>query len=183
MKPQMVKYALVRMSSTKRGFYSDAVPLMEKAVEMNGASSVNWGNLGDAYRWAPESRPKAAEAYKHAITLAEPQLALNPNNVELRAQLAAYYAKLPDKAKALAEIAQARRLAPTHATVLFKAAMVYEINGRRDQAISALDLAIQAGYSKVEIRREPEFAELRRDPRYQALDQQESSHAAGKLAH
>jgi tetratricopeptide (TPR) repeat protein/predicted Ser/Thr protein kinase len=153
-----------------QGRYSDAVPLMERAVEMDRNNYVYWGNLGDAYRWAPEYKDRAPQAYRQAIELAGRQPAMNPNDADLLSTLADYYAKLPDRAKALAEIAQARRLAPMNPNVLFKAALVYEVAGRRDQAVSALDLALQAGYSIEEVRRDPELADLRKDPQYARLD-------------
>ena len=53
---------------------------------------------------------------------------------------------------------------------LAKSALVYEITGRRDQALSALELAVQNGYSLQEIRRDLELASLRQDPRYARLD-------------
>ncbi len=163
-----------------QGHYSDAVPLMEKAVEMDGSNYVYWGNLADAYRWAPEYKDRAPEAYQQAIKLAEHQ---PHNDASLRGSLAAYYAKLPDRAKALTEIAQARRLAPMNPTVLFDSALVYEIAGKRDQALSALNLALQGGYSIDEVRGEPELATLRKDPRYARLDKGISPDAAAKSAH
>ncbi|HVN05948.1 MAG TPA: protein kinase [Bryobacteraceae bacterium] len=160
------------------GRYSDAVPLMEKAAEMDPTNYIYWGNLGDAYRWAPEYKAHAREAYTRAIALAGQQAGVNPNDAGLRASLAGYYAKLPEAAKALAEIAWARRLAPMNPAVLFKAAMVYEIIGRRNQALSALDLAFEGGYSIDEARREPELVELRKDPRYGRLDARASTRSA-----
>jgi serine/threonine-protein kinase len=160
------------------GRYSDAVPLMEKATEMEAGNYVYWGNLGDAYRWAPDEKQRAAEAYRQAIKLAEQQAEARPRDPEVRSDLASYQAKLPDAPIALSQIAQARRLAPMNPQVLFKAALVYEISGRRDQAIGALDLALQSGYSIDEVRREPDLAELRKDSRYAQLDARAA--AAGK---
>jgi tetratricopeptide (TPR) repeat protein len=166
-----------------QGRYSDAVPLMEKAVEMEPNNYVYWGNLGDAYRSAPEFQDRASDAYRRAIELAGQQSSASSNTADLDADVAGYYAKLPDRAKALAEIARARRLAPLNPNVLFKAAVAYEITGKRDQAIGALDLALQGGYSIDEVRREPDLADLRTDPRYQRLDASASKRSAGVLAH
>ncbi|MBI1791301.1 MAG: protein kinase [Acidobacteria bacterium] len=149
-----------------QGRYSDAVPLMEKAVELDPKKYLYWGNLADAYRWAPERKASAPPTYRKAVELAERELANNPNDAVLLASMAVYHAKLPDSVKALETISRARRMAPTDPNVLFKSAMVYEITGRRDQAIGALDLALQGGYSAEEARREPDLADLRKDPRY-----------------
>jgi hypothetical protein len=48
----------------------------------------------------------------------------------------------------------------------FKAVIVYELSGRRDQALAALRSALEANYSLKEIENEPELVELRTDPRY-----------------
>lgn len=161
--------------------YSDSVPLMEKAVEMEPDRYQYRGNLADAYRWAPEYKDKAADAYRRAIELTNEQLTVNPNDPELQGSIAAFYAKLPDRTKAMKHIAQARRLAPMDPKVLFKAALVYALTGKTDQAIGALDLALQAGYSIVEIRREPDLAEVRKDPRYQQLDRRASAAASATM--
>ncbi len=173
-KPSATGYTNLGTLYFFQGRYTDAVPLMEKATGMDPANYVYWGNLGDAYRWAPEYKVRAADAYKRAIALAA-RPNMNPNDADLRSILAVYYAKLPDQSKALAEIAQARRLAPMNPDVLFRSALAYEITGRRDQAIGALDLALQAGYSLDEARQEPDLAELRKDPRYGKIDQRAST--------
>ncbi len=53
-----------------QGHFSDAVPAMEKAVELGATNYLFWGNLGDAYRWAPGMRQKAKPTYSRAIDLA-----------------------------------------------------------------------------------------------------------------
>ena len=162
-----------------QGRYSDAVPLMEKAVELDPNSYLIWQNLADAYRWSLEHRASAPAAYQRAIQLAERQLAINPNDAVLRSSLASYHAKLSNREKALAEIGRARRLAPTNSKVLLIAALVLELAGKRDQAISALDLALKSGYSIHEVRRDPELAELRKDPRYERLEKSASRNGVG----
>jgi serine/threonine-protein kinase len=169
-KPTALGYTNLGTLYFFQGHYSDAVPLMEKAVEMDPAEYRYWGNLGDAYRWTPDYKSKAAGAYKKAIELARQTGNNGAGDADLHATLAGYCAKLPNVTKALAEIAQARRLAPMNPRVLFQSALVYEISGKREQAIGALELSLQAGYSIDEIRTEPELTALRKDPRYLRLD-------------
>jgi tetratricopeptide (TPR) repeat protein len=142
---------------------------MEKAVEMNPQSYLYWGNLADAYQETPGRAAEAIRTYRKAIELTRQRLAMNPEQADLRASLAKYYAGAREKDKALAEIAIARRDAPVHPKVLFKAASVYEQCGERENAISALDLALKSGYSWEEARRSPELAELLKDPRWAPL--------------
>jgi serine/threonine-protein kinase len=151
------------------GRYSESVPLMEKAVEMEPQNSMFWGNLGDSYRWAPGSTNRADAAYRRAIGLADQQLAMNPNDAEHRASLAEYAAKLQDRNRAMEEIARARRLAPNNPSVLVKSARVYEILRLRDRAIAALQTALESGYSMEEVRHDPEFNKLREDSRFERI--------------
>ena len=154
-----------------QGRYSDSVPLMEKAAELEPGSYVIWGNLADAYQWTSDHRASAAGAYRKAIELAEKQLALNPNNGDLRASQALNYAQIDEPVKALAEIAQARRLAPMQPKVLFKSGVVYELTGRRGRALDALERAVESGYSVEEVRRAPTLSALRKDPLYARIEQ------------
>jgi hypothetical protein len=83
--------------------------------------------------------------------------------------VAVYRAKLGDKNGALDEIARAMRFANGNRNVSFRAALVYELAGVRDRALTALADAVRGGYSLDEIKREPALAMLRQDPRYEAL--------------
>ena len=49
---------------------------------------------------------------------------------------------------------------------LYNSALVYELCGKRDQALAALLAAINAGQDLNDIKNEPEFVSLRADPRY-----------------
>ena len=64
---------------------------------------------------------------------------------------------------------KARRLAPSDQNVAFTSVLVFELAGKRERALAALKEALGAGYSLEEARREPELAELRKDPRCRRL--------------
>ena len=51
----------------------------------------------------------------------------------------------------------------------WEAALIYELSGDRDRALSSLEAAIQGGQPLDEVRGEPALARLRADPRYQQL--------------
>jgi hypothetical protein len=55
---------------------------------------------------------------------------------------------------------------------------VHEQLGRRDQALRALQEALELGYSREEIGKDLALEALRRDPRYAAVA---AGHAAGDL--
>jgi serine/threonine-protein kinase len=144
-----------------QGRYGEAVAAMEKAVEQQPHNYVLWGNLGDANsRISPDA---AKTAWSRAAELARMQLATHASEPQAQSSLAVYEARLGLAQAALADIAEVRRSAPRNARVLWKAAIVYEISGRRTLALSALKDALSAGESSTNIGREPDFAALRAD--------------------
>ena len=177
-KPSPGAYANLGTVYWFQGRYSDAVPLMEKAFEMEPNNYLFAGNLAEAYWWVSEYKDKAADVYRRAIELADQQLAVNPDDPNIQGNLGSYHAKLHEPDKALKHIAQARRLAPMDPKILIKSAFVYAVTGKTEQALGALDLALQAGYSIFEIRRAPDLAELRKDPRYLELDRRAAAAAS-----
>ncbi len=148
---------------------AEAVPLMERASELAPKSEQMWGNLGDAYACAGGPQDAATSAYRRAVQLGLQRLDVNPNDGETLSVVALYQAKLGDKAKALANIRKARRIAPASRKVMWESALVYELAGDRNEALTALTGAIHGGQPLDEVRGEPALAKLRADPRYQKL--------------
>jgi serine/threonine protein kinase/Flp pilus assembly protein TadD len=149
-----------------QGRYDRAVPAFEKAVDLGANDYDNWGNLGDSYRWSSSKQDKAKPAYEHAIQLAREEIAKNPNQMMLRVNLAAYLAKVGDKDNALKELKSVDQAHDTNPSDLYTFAVVYELCGKRDQALDALLAAVKAGQDLNDIKNEPEFVSLRADPRY-----------------
>jgi len=149
-----------------QGKYDRAVPAFEKAVDLGANDYDNWGNLGDSYRWSSSKQDKAKPAYEHAIQLAREEIAKNPNQMMLRVNLAMYLAKIGDKDKALKELKSVDQAHDTNPSDLYTFAVVYELCGKRDQALDALLAAVKAGQDLNDIKNEPEFVSLRADPRY-----------------
>jgi tetratricopeptide (TPR) repeat protein/predicted Ser/Thr protein kinase len=149
-----------------QGKYDKAVPAFEKAVELGANNFDSWGNLGDAYRWSSTKQDKAKPAYEHAIQLAREEIAKNPSQIELRADLAMYLAKSGDKDRALKELKPVEDAHDTNPSDLYTSALVYELCGKRDRALDALRAAVKAGQDLNDIKNEPEFVSLRADPRY-----------------
>jgi len=147
------------------GEYDSAVTSFEKAVAMNANRYMYWGNLGDAYRWSTGSKAKAGGTYLRAIQLVDEKVAAQPADSDLRSTLAIYRAKNGAHAEALNDIAAAMMAKPS-ARAWFNAMIVFEICGKREQALSALGSAVRAGFPLHEIRNEPELVSLRTDMRY-----------------
>jgi len=177
LEPNAATWANLGTARFFEGRYSDAARAMEKAVELGPTNYLYWGNLGDAYRWTPGQRPKAAATYMRAIQLVHDRLAGSPNDVEARGSLAVYLAKSGDKAGAAREAAALERAAGNTPGSKFKTALAYEIAGKRTDALRALAGAMQAHYSMHEIANEPELAQMRTDVRYHRLAAQYPSPA------
>jgi tetratricopeptide (TPR) repeat protein len=151
--------------------YADALAMYEEAIEMGVGEDtyVIWANLADSYRYTPGYSEKAPAAYKRAIQLAEKELEIDSGNAQLRSSLAVFYAKSGDSENALAEVSEARRLAPNDVPIILDCVLVFEIVNQRDQAIHALQEYIERGGSMEEVRDHPDLSGLRADPRYQEL--------------
>jgi serine/threonine-protein kinase len=152
-----------------QGRYSDAVPVFEKAVELSAGNHAYWGNLGDAYRWAPGRRPDAEAAYRRAIELIVPLLAKSPNDVNLQSRHALYLIKKGDRdgaTKLVAGLVDQPKLQPQ---ILYRLTVILELAGERERALSLLRRTLTAGYPAKEVAAEPELTELRADARYQQL--------------
>ena len=164
-KPTPVGYTNLGSAYFYQGRYSDAVAMADKAVSQQPGSYLLWGNLGDFCLRVPGKEERAKVAWRRAAELAGTSLSINAGEPLALSSLALYTARLGNPSAALMRIAQATKADPQDRDVLFNSVLVYEITGRRREALTALRRVLELGESKERIRRQPEFAELRRDPR------------------
>jgi len=95
------------------------------------------------------------------------EIAKNPNQADLHADLALYLAENGDKTRALTELQAAEQAHSKDPSVLYNIAVTYELSGDRDKALEGLLAAVKAGQSLDDIKNDPELVSLRADPRYQ----------------
>lgn len=151
------------------GRYAEAAGTYEQAAQLNSQQYDVWGNLGDAYYWAPGERARSAPAYKKAIELAKEQLAVNPSQPILLSYVATYEAMLGDRRAALSSLGQAFRPAPKDPELMYNGALVYEQLGEKDQALDWLAKAVAAGYPTTGLHDMPNFSSLQNDARFQKI--------------
>ena len=151
------------------GDYAKAAEMFRRALELNPKNYIAAGNLASALVWAPGGEKAARPAYLHAIGLAEAVRKDNPKEAVLLARLGSYYASIGEPAKSLPLLRQALALDSNSPQILYKAGEAYELLHKRDEALNYMGKALHAGYSMEYIRREPELAALRADPRFSAL--------------
>ena len=151
------------------GDYAKAADTFRRALELNPNNYVAAGNLASALVWTPGGQAAARAAYLRAIELAEAFRKDRPKDALLLARLGSFYASIGEPAKSLPLVRQAVALDPASSQVLYKAGEAYELLHHRDDALRFLGQALHAGYSIEYVRREPELAALRADPRFSAL--------------
>ena len=147
-----------------QGRYSDASELYRKATELNPVDDRLWGALADSYRWTPGREGDAPAAFRRALSISDQQIPIDSNDPQLRSRRSQYWSALGDHERAQKEIAQALRSAPANGQVLFRAAIVHEQAGRRDEALRNLKAAVKAGFSIREIMSAPPLRALRQEP-------------------
>jgi eukaryotic-like serine/threonine-protein kinase len=150
------------------GRYGDAARYYELAIQMNGRNWLWWHNLAAAYQWGNQAE-KARAAFQRTAELAEEQRRINPRDSNLLMRLADAYSNLGQSERARELAGQALALAPADVSEMFDASVVYEQLGDRQLALQWIAQAIKRGYSRDLIEKSPTLANLRLDPRYQAL--------------
>jgi len=149
--------------------YPEAARLFEAAATLDPENFEIWGNVGDAYYWSPGERIKARNAYQKARSLASKVIAVNPRDANTLAVVAYYEAMSGDSDAADHHIRVALSSAPKDPDVLFTAALVFNQRGKTDKALSCLEKAVAAGYSRTLVRDTPNFDNLRLQPRLRKL--------------
>ena len=151
------------------GRYEEAAKAFEKAVEMTPRKALYWRNLGDAYRWIPGQQAKAARAYSRAIELCDEAIRVNPSDAAAYRSRGSALAKVGRVREARAAILRALELEPRLESNVYEAAVIANIAGSEEEAISYLEQALRLGYNGGNILRDPEFANLKKSGRLQSV--------------
>jgi serine/threonine protein kinase/tetratricopeptide (TPR) repeat protein len=159
-KPEWPAYSNLGTIDFSLGHYPEATAAYEKAVQLAPRATQIVGNLARSYAYTPGCSEKSRAGYQQAVRLALAELQFNSRNIVVRSSLAAFYASLGDKKKALEEIAQARKEAPKDFFVLRKCVLVYELAGQRGQALDALRELVWNGGALEDLDTDPAVAGL-----------------------
>lgn len=167
-RPHPILYSNLGTYFFALGQYPQAANAFQRALDEDGNSDnfLMWANLADAYRWSAGSEEKATAAYSRALQLLKSHLTLTDKQPQQYSRAALFSAKSGEFSEALRLQAEALALAPNDISVLFRAATTSEIIGERASAFSYLQQALKRGYPVSIVQNDPEFAKLRRDPRY-----------------
>lgn len=159
-KPEAMAWTNLGTAYSRAKRYPEAVQAYQKSLEMQDRDPMTWGNLGFVYSWMAGHEAKARESFGKAIELAEQRRKQNPRDAFLHSDLALYYAKTGNAALARERLATALVLSPKGPEIRAAAAETHELLGERSKAIAYAREALQLGYPRPRMERNPELSGL-----------------------
>jgi tetratricopeptide (TPR) repeat protein len=157
-----------RMHLTK-GNFEEAVKLFERAALIRPEDYQIPGFLAQALE--PLGRLDEAKAqFRKQVRLVDEHLELNPDDPRACILGAIAHASLKDEQKSMEFAARAIAADPDDPMLLYNAACNYSQLGRLDEAISALEQAVDRGYGdRPWMEHDSDLDQVRQLPRYKAL--------------
>ena len=134
-----------------------------------------WGNLGDAYHFQGDQKQVAEVAYKRAVDLGEGQIAVNEEDAQAISDVALYYSRIGNADKARELDAKATSQAPGTMYVHYNSALIHVELGETDEALAALERAVELNYERELLRVDPALERLKGDARFKQLVANNSS--------
>ena len=148
----------------------------ERAVEryVNAANLAPndyrmWGNLGDAYHFQGTQEQVAEVAYRRAIGLGEGRLEVNPGDSMVVSDVALYYSRIGNVEKARELDEKANSQGPDIMYVHYNSALIHVQFGEVDEALSALERAVELNYERELLQLDPALQSLKDDARFKQL--------------
>jgi serine/threonine-protein kinase len=164
-KPEAMAWTNLGTAYSRAKRYPEAVRAYRKSIEIQDRDSMTWGNLAYVYSWMPGHEQEARECFGKAIELAEQRRKQNSRDAFLHSDLALYYAKTGNRTLARERLATALLLSPKGPEIHAAAAEAHELLGERSQAIECARQAVQLGYARARMERNPELAGLMAEAR------------------
>jgi len=150
------------------GQLDESIENHRKAIDLEPGDYLAWSNLGDAL-WVAGNKEEARAAFKTAGEYAMQALDVNPNDPFTSMDLAWIEAMLDNSAAARTLINRALELSPDNPYTHYYNALVLLRAAETDAALSALQKAVDLGYSRKMLLAEPHFNSVRTDPRFPGL--------------
>jgi serine/threonine-protein kinase len=147
--------------------FNEAADMFERGRRLGPEDYRLDGNLARAYYWSGR-RAEAATLYRRAVELATQALNVNPQDVDARISLAAFYAKLADRDRAIAEMRRLPADLSDPHVLVFGAAAYMDLSDR-EAALTSLERAAGLGLARSELKDWIELDPLKDEPRFAAL--------------
>jgi non-specific serine/threonine protein kinase len=149
--------------------WPEGVDLIGRAVEFSGDDYNIYPPLCNCLSGLGQMDKADALKQRHMAVLQQ-HLQQVPEDVRARILLASAFASTHDEAGAAREINVAVTLRPNDSNILYNAACVFAVLGRKDDAIGMMERVVDSGLSNVDWwTRDPDLQSLRDDPRFQRL--------------
>jgi TolB-like protein/Flp pilus assembly protein TadD len=155
--------------------FEEAVAIAERGIEMSGDDYNTYiPFLSSATRLGrQELAQRLLQHQKQALLR---QIELVPEDVRARILAAVLYAREGKAPEAVREAEKAVSLRAQDANILYNAACVYGLLGKKEEALAMLKRARQAGFALLDwARRDPDLACLEGDPEFERLIQESDS--------
>jgi tetratricopeptide (TPR) repeat protein/TolB-like protein len=168
LEPDALAYSNLGMLLYTVGRYDEAITTLRNAVSMADQYYLPRSNLGDALRAAGRDA-EARRAFSAARDLAEQALEVNPNDAFIQMDLAWIKAVLGDHVIAHDLINRAKDTVPNDPYVHYFEGLIHNHLDKTDEALTALELAVELGYPSGSLARDPNLANLRQEDRFISL--------------
>jgi TolB-like protein/Flp pilus assembly protein TadD len=149
--------------------FAEAVEMHERAIEMASADHRAWGKLAAAQRYIEGQEEASQASYLRAIELVNKRLAVNPDDAEDLAHLAAYLVNTGRGEEARSAAYRAIELAPDNPSPHYFAAIVEIRSGAPEASLELLEAALGHGYSVRLIAVDPQFDTVREESAFKNL--------------
>jgi serine/threonine-protein kinase len=160
LKPNYMAYSNLGTAYSRTMRYPEAVEAYQKALALDSKDALAWGNLAQVYSWMGGKGELTRKTFAQAIELGEAQRKESHRDALVASYLAQYYAETGQPELALARIGTALALSPKNSRIQASAAEVYELLGRRANALQYARKALALGYPRSRLESNPELAKL-----------------------
>ena len=116
--------------------------------------------------WAQVEEVSIDNITKLDRELTQMGISVDPNDLEIMAELACYYTTIADTNRAEQLLEKLITKSPENVETYFRIGEAYELLGNRQQALNWIKKAIENGYSKAIIEAFPGLEQLRQDRNY-----------------
>jgi Flp pilus assembly protein TadD len=168
LEPTRAGYRDLGLTFYYSGDFERALAAFQRAVELGEEDHAAWGNLAMTYRQLGDEG-EARAAFEKAIILAADLVERNPRDWLTMAGLAVYNVMVGDTATGLQRIRMAASEGSHVPDVHYFDAVIQMKLGRSEEAMDALERAIDLGTPERMISTDPEFESLENDARYKKL--------------
>jgi eukaryotic-like serine/threonine-protein kinase len=172
-RPNFATYSNLGTSYLFLKQYSNATEMFEKAVALNPNDTMMVLNLADAYRGAGQ-QDKARTTYQQAVTAGFRELQTNPQDADVKAEVALSYAKIGNAAEAQKFIREARGIDKNNVNYIYYEAEIDALLGRSAEALKLLREAFEKHYPAEFAAGDEDLKNLNGNPEFTSLIKQYS---------